>query len=192
MTIKSRTAAVLLTAALTVPGAVAVASTAVANPGDITAAVQTRTRTMWVVDDNTNVREFAGSSYDIIRVLNKGDKVTVVKTSMGWSDEEQDNVRWSNLSTGGWVRSDLLSRKAPIDPSHTSAGWHTIYATHVRSGPSTDFGLLRELPKGAAVKVLDDAIGWNEDQQADSLWYHIEGGGWVDAEYIQKDTNIVY
>jgi len=61
---------------------------------------------------NANVRSGPGTNKSKVGgTLPRGTKVTVTKTSQGWSDEHGKNVSWSKISSPrtGWIRSDLLS-----------------------------------------------------------------------------------
>jgi len=179
-----RSAAVILTAALTVPGTVAVAATAAAAPSTpVITSVQTASRVMWSTCEY-DTRTGPGPDYDVNGSVSIGDKVRVVKSAEGKASMA-DSQTWYKLSTGGWMPAKCLSRKAPVDdPDVIVRNWHTTRTVSVRSGPGSDYGLLRKLPKDTPVKVTETAMGWSEDAQDDVLWSHIGGGGWVRSDYI--------
>lgn len=60
------------------------------------------------VRTNANLRSGPSSDAARLRTLAKGTEVIVVASVWGWSAEQGEEVPWSELQTGGWIRSDLL------------------------------------------------------------------------------------
>lgn len=67
----------------------------------------------------------------------------------------------------------------------------TMYAavkTNVRSGASTDFGIIRKLEKGQRVIVIGTKSGWNRDKGTTVNWCRLADGGWVPLYLLRKDA----
>jgi len=138
-TIRSRPAALGLSAALAATGVIGLAGTAQAAtsngpaPTGIVVSQLHHLRAYWTTQ-MTNVRSGPGRDYPVIAQLPRGVEVTVVARHHGWS----------RLATGGWVHSDLLSshhRHHYHNPIRHHASWYyhhvepTTVITHVETNP---------------------------------------------------------
>jgi len=56
----------------------------------------------------SNVRSGPGTDFAVVGSIAKGKCAKVTGTAYGWSTELGGYTLWSHLSSGGWVRSDLL------------------------------------------------------------------------------------
>jgi len=109
MSKKTKRVALALTATLLAPAAIGViAESASAAPN--AQLVASTLKTVRYTRKQVNVRYCPGTDCGIMRSLPKGKRVVVDDTEYGWSDELWNFVPWSHLTSGGWVRSDLLRR----------------------------------------------------------------------------------
>lgn len=99
---------ILLAAPISVGVTHSMSAVATGQSSSVAAETNVKFTTTWV-----SVRRSPTSKAAVIRELPKGAKVKVVGTQKGWSDEKKANVSWSNISTGGWIRSDLLTASEP-------------------------------------------------------------------------------
>lgn len=117
---------------------------------------------------NTNGLKFrngAGTSYSIIKVLNKGEKVEVISESNGWS-----KVKYN--SRLGYVASKYIDK--------TNVGTITvkevnIEGLNVRSGPSTSYPSIGKLNKGLKVEVISESAGWSKINYNNKVGYISSG-----------------
>lgn len=140
---KRRLATMALSVALAVPGVIATANSAAAiwcyldEADDGTYKMdplcadlyQVTAKTRWT-KGLTNVRTGPGSNTDLKEKLPKGTQVEVSATKQGWSEEKHAKVSWTKISTGGWIRSDLLSKNVysppPLDSGDCSFGGASV------------------------------------------------------------------
>lgn len=138
-----------------------------------------------------NMRSGPAVSYDIIRVLAQGEKVTLLgrNATSSWVKVAASN----NLQ--GWVYASLLQMSAPLgslpvvsgDASQppeatgqTATVSNAIYTLNVRSGPGTNFEPIATVSRGQIVELLG--------RDSSSTWLNIRtpGGvvGWSSARYL--------
>ena len=101
--------------------------------------------------DGLNFRNGAGTSYSIIKVLNKGEKVEVISESNGWSKVKHD-------SRLGYVASQYIDKATTnyiIKEVNTDG-------LNVRTGPSTSYATIGKLNKGTRVEVISESAGWSK------------------------------
>jgi len=128
-----------------------------AGAGDETAIGTMRTRVA------TNFRTGPSTGYRIIRTLASNTNVEVLENQAnGWS-------RVTHNGTTGFIRSDLLVAPAtstpqppPQTPPQETTTATTRVATNFRTGPSTNYRIIRTLPANTTVTVLENqANGWS-------------------------------
>ncbi|HBF6091638.1 TPA: N-acetylglucosaminidase [Clostridioides difficile] len=107
-----------------------------------------------VISNSLNMRNGAGTSYRVITVLKKGQKVEVISESNGWSKIKYDGRL-------GYVSSSYLG---DVSNSTNKSKTKQVNTTslNVRSGPNTSYGLLGKLPKGSKVEVISESNGWSK------------------------------
>ena len=98
-----------------------------------------------------NFRNGAGTSYSIIKVLNKGEKVELISESNGWSKVKHD-------SRLGYVASRYID-KATINYTIKEVNTDGL---NVRTGPSTSYASIGKLNKGTKVEVISESAGWSK------------------------------
>ena len=101
--------------------------------------------------DGLNFRNGAGTSYSIIKVLNKGEKVEVIAESNGWSKVKHD-------SRLGYVASQYIDKATT---NYTIKEVNTD-GLNVRTGPSTSYATIGKLNKGTRVEVISESAGWSK------------------------------
>ena len=101
--------------------------------------------------DGLNFRNGAGTSYSIIKVLNKGEKVEVISESNGWSKVKHD-LRL------GYVASQYIDKATT---NYTIKEVNTD-GLNVRTGPSTSYATIGKLNKGTRVEVISESAGWSK------------------------------
>jgi len=126
-----------------------------------------------------HVRSGPSTEYGITRTLLKGAKVTVVASKKGWNADKHANVPWSKLSTGGWISTDLLTAGAPLNVTGGDTKVTKYGPVNVRSGPATEYGIIKQLDAGAEVTVIATKRGWSSTDNATVNWSKISGGGWI-------------
>ncbi|MGO0985875.1 SH3 domain-containing protein [Clostridioides difficile] len=107
-----------------------------------------------VTSNSLNMRNGAGTSYRVITVLKKGQKVEVISESNGWSKIKYDGRL-------GYVSSSYLG---DVSSSTNKSKTKQVNTTslNVRSGPNTSYGVLGKLPKGSKVEVISESNGWSK------------------------------
>ena len=101
--------------------------------------------------DGLNFRNGAGTSYSIIKVLNKGEKVEVISESNGWSKVKHD----SRLGYPPSQYIDKATTNYTIKEVNTDG-------LNVRTGPSTSYATIGKLNKGTRVEVISESAGWSK------------------------------
>jgi cell wall-associated NlpC family hydrolase len=136
----------------------------------------------WVSASRVNVRAAPNTRAKQVAQLDKGAPVRTIKRSGNWSC-----VTLSTARTG-WIRSDLLTTKAPKNVVAAVAakpqpqlpkGYVNANDVNVRTGPGSRFPRSAVLPKGTAVWVLETKDSWQK------VKYGNGHGGWVASSFIK-------
>lgn len=129
--------------------------------------------------DVLNVRDGAGTNYEISGELNLNEKVTIVGRDGLWRKVRYYNA-WIKKITEGWVNSNYL--RIDKDVSNIKE-YGTITATelNVRAGRGTNYDIWDKLKKGAQVELGELKNGWY-------LIYYNGGkaSGYASQEFIKK------
>ena len=118
--------------------------------------------------DGLNFRNGAGTSYSIIKVLNKGEKVEVISESNGWSKVKHD-------SRLGYVASQYIDKATT---NYTIKEVNTD-GLNVRKGPSTSYESIGKIDKGTSVEVISESDGWSKINYKNTTAY-------VATRYLNK------
>jgi uncharacterized protein YgiM (DUF1202 family) len=98
-----------------------------------------------------NFRTSPSTDANIIRTIEVGSTVEML---------QHDPADWSRVrinGTTGYIRSDFLGI-----PAGNTVNFRTTYGVNLRTGPSTDTGIIRALPARTTVEVLShDPDGWS-------------------------------
>ncbi|NLW89816.1 MAG: SH3 domain-containing protein [Clostridiaceae bacterium] len=142
------------------------------EPDDTTAATdpsftETEESAVYYATGEINVRSGPGTDYEIIETLEWGNKINVVAST--------DNG-WKKIGNNRYVISEFITKKIPEKPF--SGKYYAKGELNVRSGPGTDYEIVRELSKGSAIEVV--AITAND-------WYRTVKDTYVLASLCSDD-----
>ncbi len=135
--------------------------------------------------DYLNLRKGAGTSYDVIMTISKGSTVTVL--------DKTSNKDWAKVRTSsgveGWCSKEYLqfsdgsSSGGSVEPP-SEEYVQTITAVNFRTGPGTDYSVIRTLPTGTILTVVSTS---NPD------WIQVKDSngtkGYVSSEYVQPASS---
>ena len=124
------------------------------------------------------VRSGPGTSYSRITAISGGTTVTVLGETNGWYF-----VRLANGTTG-YCSAEYItvsdSPTVPTDPDGRTGTVTGVETLNVRSGPSTNSGILFTISRGTKVTVLEETNGWYKIQVLNRT-------GYAYAQYIEID-----
>lgn len=130
-----------------------------------------------VTADVLNVRSGAGTSYDRVGVLRRGDLVTVTDQSVdGWYGITSGGL--SGYVSSEYISFDLDSVEDDEPQTEPKQGRVNTSVLNVRSGAGTSYDRVGTLSVGTLVTITDESVDG---------WYGITSGnieGYVSAEYI--------
>ena len=124
------------------------------------------------------VRSGPGTSYSRITAISGGTTVTVLGETNGWYF-----VRLANGTTGYCSAEYMTVSDSPAVPDDPDGRTGTVTGTdtlNVRSGPSTNNGILFTISRGTKVTVLEESNGWYKIQVLNRT-------GYAYAQYIEID-----
>ena len=125
----------------------------------------------YVSATSLNVRSGPSTSYSKIGSLSNGTKVEVISTSNGWS-----KIKYNNQT--GYVSSQYLNSIAP-ESSATTIKYVSATSLNVRSGPSTSYSIIGNLPNGTKVEVISTSNGWSKIKYGSQM-------GYVSSQYLSN------
>ena len=130
-----------------------------------------------VTADVLNVRAGAGTSYERVGVLRKGDLVTVTDQSVdGWYGVTCGDV--SGYVSSQYISFDLDAAEEDEPQAEPKQGRVNTSVLNVRAGAGTSYDRVGSLRLGAMVTITDESVDG---------WYGITSGslsGYVSAQYI--------
>lgn len=128
-----------------------------------------------VTVNGLNVRKGPGVNYNIIKVINKGDKVTVTYTNLikSWSF-----VKLSDGKTG-WVNNDYLKKVASEQKSYLVK--INTKSLNVRKGPNVSNDIITTVKQDEVYTIVDEKDGWGLLKS-----YEKERNGWIKLSYTIK------
>lgn len=136
--------------------------------------------------DSVRLRNGPGTTFDVIGMLEKGERVEVAERRTDWT-----RIAWPGQAEGPWIRTDLLSFRALEEGCPSGAGTIGVYgkvavaSAVVRNGPGKDHPKTgRLLDKGSVVGVLETSDGWVRVS-----FGHGETG-WVYAKLLVLDEEV--
>lgn len=122
-----------------------------------------------------NLRKSASTSSSVVTTLEKGAKLTILKTSNGWY-----SVKTVSGKTG-WVLSKYVSAKAAATAVQSTASKSGIVSSttlNLRKGASTSSSVVDTLKQGQALTILKTANGWYNVKTSSGKT------GWVSSKYV--------
>lgn len=118
-----------------------------------------------VTASELNIRQSASQSADRVGFYTYGDRIAVLESSNGWGRTDK-----------GWISLSYVYMDGDTG-SKTASGTVTATQLNVRSGPGTNYEVVKSLTQGANVQVLEQiTIGT-------TTWGYVSGG-WASMEYI--------
>lgn len=126
-----------------------------------------------VTASELNIRASASNTADRNGSYKYGDRITVLETSNGWGRTDK-----------GWVSLTYVYMDGDTG-ENTASGTVTATQLNVRSGPGTDYDVVKSLAQNDRVQILEQIkIGTK-------VWGYASGG-WISLDYVQLDsgTNI--
>lgn len=122
-----------------------------------------------------NVRAGAGTNYEVVAVLNKGDQVQIL---------EQTNVNgktWGR-TLSGWISMEYVNISEVV--SGTKIGIVDNKYLNVRNGAGFSFDVIDTLTANEEVYISDEV-------EADGLTWGYIGSGWVCMDYIKITGTVI-
>lgn len=144
----------------------------------------TSTSTKVVNIDGLNVRSGPSTSNGIVGKLKKGEKVSVISESNGWSkikfNSKEAYTSTMYLKEEGQVTVPEKP-EVPLQPE-TSTGTKEVKTTslNVRSGPGTNYSKIGSLKEGNKVDVISENNGWSRIKFSGK-------DGFVSSEYLSEE-----
>ncbi len=134
-----------------------------------------------ITGNSVNFRKGAGTKYDSIGKLNKGYKVQYLESIGSW-------VKVKYNSTEGFVYGDYVSDSLHGGEDTTVKEEKKVTGSRVnfRTGPGTNYSIIKSLSKGTNVGVISKSNGWSKINYNGKI-------GYMSSSYLGKenlDTNI--
>jgi len=124
-----------------------------------------------------NVRSAASTSSKIIGGLYRGQTVTAVSTTGGWT-----KIKYS--SGTGYVSSQYLKGGATLPGGTTAQTRVTTTDVNLRRGPGLSYGKIKVLPKNTTVTLTGKAArGYTEVTHGSST-------GWIATQYLRQPSGL--
>ncbi len=150
-----------------------------------TTATATEERTANITEDSVNVREGAGTAYDSVGKVTKGDTVTVTGEAEGTDGQIWYQVTFGSSGKTGYIRSDLLqvSEAAPAEETAEGAegGEGAEAAEGAEGGEGGETAEGGDSGDSAVTSEAGDgnfSLVYTPDDQGENTWYlydNIEG-----------------
>ncbi|TKC20050.1 SH3 domain-containing protein [Robertmurraya kyonggiensis] len=126
-----------------------------------------------ITGSNVRVRTGAGTSYQVVGSLNKGDTVEILEQSGSWLK--------INAKIGkGWISKDYVKTNQ-VQAAATKSGKVTASNLNVRSTPALNGKVLGKLAKGTAVTIHSEKTGWVE------ITFNGQRA-WVSSEFVSTQS----
>ncbi|HEU5483450.1 MAG TPA: SH3 domain-containing protein [Microlunatus sp.] len=124
-----------------------------------------------------NIRSAPRTSSKIVGGLYRGQTVTAVSTSSGWT-----KIRFR--SSTAYVFSKYLTGGSTLPGSTTSQQRVTTTAVNLRKGPGLSYGKIKVLPDNTTVTLTGKAArGYTEVR-------HSSTTGWIATQYLARSTGL--
>ena len=137
-----------------------------------------------ITGNSVNFRKGAGTKYDSIGKLNKGYKVQYLESIGSW-------VKVKYNSTEGFVYGDYVSDSLHGGEDTTVKEEKKVTGSRVnfRTGPGTNYSIIKSLSKGTNVGVISKSNGWSKINYNGKIGYMSssylgtlgEGGGYTQS-----------
>ncbi|MBQ7658771.1 MAG: SH3 domain-containing protein, partial [Butyrivibrio sp.] len=150
-----------------------------------TTVTATDTKTATITQDSVNVREGAGTAYNSVGKVKKGDTVTITGEATGTDNKTWYQVTFGSNSKTGFIRSDLLevSEAAPAENTENPEGGEAPEAVE-GEGENAEVSEDAQSEESSQPASAGDAgdghysLMYLEDGENGSVWYlydNVEG-----------------
>ena len=147
-----------------------------------TTVTATDTKTATITQDSVNVREGAGTAYNSVGKVTRGDTVTITGEATGSDNKTWYQVTFGSSNKTGFIRSDLLevSEAAPVESTEGAEGGENPEAVEGENAEGSDEGQSEESSQPEASPAGDGhySLVYLEDGESGSVWYlydNVEG-----------------
>ena len=127
-----------------------------------------------VTGNSVNFRQGPGTSYSVIKSLNKGTQVGLISESNGWA-------KISCNGTVGYISSqylgDINSGGGQEDNTVKENKQVTGSSVNFRKGPGTNYSVITALSKGTKVGVISESNGWAKISYNGTI-------GYISSQYL--------
>ena len=132
------------------------------------------------VEQDVNLRKGASSKNKKIGVLEKGEEVKLLSVSNNWYkvQDSEGNIGWSDSQY-------MEASDDEIEAAKNKISGEVKEDLNFRTGPSTDYKILKVFPEGEQLKILSESDGWYKVQNSDGEI------GWSNAKYIKASDKEV-
>lgn len=147
-----------------------------------TQATEVEHRNATVIADSVNIRQGAGTAYEAVGKVTKGDTVTVTGEASGTDNKTWYQVTFGPSSKTGFIRSDLveLSDAAPVENTEAVEGENAegTQEEYSEEGESSESSESSE-STGVASDVGDGAYSlvYTPDDTGNNVWYLYDNEG---------------
>jgi N-acetylmuramoyl-L-alanine amidase len=118
-----------------------------------------------------NIRKGPGTDYDRVGAYYFNTRVTIYARNGKWGQTKD-----------GWISMDYVYVDGTVGNMNSEKGTLTGDYVNVRSGPGTEYGVVRSTREGDRVTVLHKVTISGMD------WYCL-ADGWIAAKYVQLDKD---
>ncbi|MEW9500537.1 SH3 domain-containing protein [Jeotgalibacillus marinus] len=133
------------------------------------------TNTYYVITDELRIRAAAGTDYDVVGTLKKGDSVNVLSESGEWLEISMPD------GTSGWAYAEFIDQQQQSSQQTSegeSLGTISVDRLNVRNDFSSEGAVIGSFNQGDIVLIDEEQYGW----------LLVEGNGlkgWVSSSYVQ-------
>lgn len=131
--------------------------------------------------NNLNVRSENNTSSKVIGSLNENTKVTVLEKKGDWYKIDYNGQN-------AWVFGEYVKMGESANSDNSSSninktGIVNVIALNLREGAGTNYNVVKTLPKGTSVLIMENHDGWYKINVNGSM-------GYVSSEYVSFSENI--
>lgn len=131
--------------------------------------------TVTVTASILNLREAPSTSAKVLDQLKKGDLLTFIESSNGWSKVSIHEIT-------GWVLGKYVIKAEEVEETE-KAGIITGNDVNVRKGAGLTYEVITKLDKGEKIAVTETSDGWCRIKTDKGV------SGWVSSKYVSVSVN---
>ena len=144
-----------------------------------TSVTSTEQRTATVIADSVNVRKGAGTAYDSVGKVKKGESVTITGEASGTDGKNWYQVTFGTNSTSGFIRSDLVEI-SETQVAETTENTENVEGTEGTEGEYTE----EQSEETSESSNVDSSTGdgtysllYTNDDEGNGVWYLYDNVG---------------